>query len=83
MVSTDVSSVSKTLGDLIENVMNFLSNTATVSWKNLSEDGDLDVSAANTPMILTWSFNVASARYSAEGLTDFSISEAELSPEEI
>ncbi|KAF5579669.1 2-oxoisovalerate dehydrogenase subunit mitochondrial precursor [Fusarium pseudocircinatum] len=76
MVHSEVSAVSNNLRKLIEKVMNFLSEPGTVTWKNLdilpgqSVEYDQGVSGGIIPISLTWSFNVASGRFSPDSLTD-------------
>ncbi|KAH7243643.1 uncharacterized protein BKA55DRAFT_100737 [Fusarium redolens] len=69
--------VSNNLRDLIEKVMDFLSEPGTVTWKNLNilpgqsgENSDHDVSGGIIPISLIWSFNVVSGRFMPDSLTD-------------
>ncbi|PNP61560.1 hypothetical protein FNYG_13710 [Fusarium nygamai] len=76
MVHEEITTVSSNLRKLIEKVMDFLSEPGTVTWKNLnilpgqSGEDSQDVSGGIIPISLTWSFNVASGRFSPDSLTD-------------
>jgi hypothetical protein len=77
MVQKGISTVSNNLRDLIEKVMDFLSEPGTVTWKNLNilpgqsgENSDHDVSGGIIPISLIWSFNVVSGRFMPDSLTD-------------
>ncbi|KAF5722084.1 ankyrin repeat [Fusarium mundagurra] len=76
MVHSEITTVSSNLRSLIEKVMDFLSEPGTVTWKNLnilpgqSGEDDQGVSGGIIPISLTWSFNVASGRFSPDSLTD-------------
>jgi hypothetical protein len=76
MVHEEITTVCSNLRNLIEKVMDFLSEPGTVTWKNLdilpgqSGEDDRGVSGGIIPISLTWSFNVASGRFSPDTLTD-------------
>ncbi|KAF5613401.1 ankyrin repeat [Fusarium tjaetaba] len=76
MVHENITTVSNNLKSLIEKIMDFLSEPGTVTWKNLnilpgqSGEDDQGVSGGIIPISLTWSFNVASGRFSPDTLTD-------------
>ncbi|KAF5590333.1 ankyrin repeat [Fusarium pseudoanthophilum] len=76
MMHEEITTVCSNLRNVIEKVMDFLSEPGTVTWKNLdilpgqSGEDDQGVSGGIIPISLTWSFNVASGRFSPDTLTD-------------